>query len=137
MSANVTPPRVYQLISTSTPPAPPVPLRPNDNGYVRVTTSSDAIGCSINAELVACETSADTWPRRSDGRPFHTASVRADGDFHLVDADLGALAGRVALNPGTYAAEGWTIVSENDSISFTNDHTGHGMRVSVAGVQPF
>jgi hypothetical protein len=62
-----------------------------------VETKSGLTGCSIAAELVACQTSAGNWPSRPDGRRFHIASVSADGEFHWVDADLGALEGRVAL----------------------------------------
>jgi hypothetical protein len=128
---------VYHLISTSTAPTPPEPLAPNDHGYVRVTTASQAIGCSITSDLVACETLSDNWPPRGDGQPYHTASVSSDGEFHLVDADLGALEGKVALGPRTYWAQGWTIVTDADAITFTNDRTGRGMRVSLSGVQPF
>jgi hypothetical protein len=93
----------YGLISTSTQPAPPaIPVAPNDHGYVRVETKSGLTGCSIAAELVACQTSAGNWPSRPDGRRFHIASVSADGEFHWVDADLGALEGRVALEYQTY-----------------------------------
>jgi hypothetical protein len=80
----------YGLISTSTPPVPPaIPLQPNDRGYVRVETKSGSTGCSINTELVACQTSADNWPTGSNGRHFHTASINANGEFHWVEADLG------------------------------------------------
>jgi hypothetical protein len=137
MPTAVTPPPAYHLISTSTAPTPPEPVTPNDPGYVRVTTASQAIGCSITSDLVACETSSDNWPPRNDGQPYHTASVSSDGEFHLVDADLGALEGKVALSPRTYWAQGWTIADDTDAITFTNDRTGHGMRVSLGGVQPF
>jgi hypothetical protein len=128
----------YGLISTSTQPAPPaIPLAPNDHGYVRVETKSGLTGCSIAAELVACQTSAGNWPSRPDGRRFHIASVSADGEFHWVDADLGALEGRVALEYQTYSAQGWTIAATSDGTTFTNDHTGHGMSVSEQSVAPF
>jgi hypothetical protein len=94
------PPRVasvgYSLISTSTPPAPPaIPLAPNDRGYVRVESKSGSTRCSIAGDLVDCQTTADNWPVHPNGQHFHTASVSADGDFHWVNADLGALEGRV------------------------------------------
>lgn len=131
------PPPAYHLISTSTAPTPPEPLPPNDHGYVRVTTASRAIGCSITSDLVACETSSDNWPPRSDGLPYHSASVSSDGEFHLVDGDLGALEGKVALGARTYWAQGWAITADTDAITFTNDRTGRGMRVSPGAVQPF
>ncbi|WP_142393446.1 MULTISPECIES: hypothetical protein [unclassified Mycobacterium] len=126
----------YQLASTSPPPTPPSTLTANEQGYVRVTTASNAIGCSISAELVACQTSADRWPPRASGQPFHTVSVSADGKFQFVDADLGALAGKVELGPGTYEAQGWTVTATVDTVTFTNDRTGHGMQVSTQSVQP-
>lgn len=129
-------PQTYRLISTSTPPTPPTPLIANDQGYVRVITVSQAIGCSISPELVACETSSDDWPPRGNGRPFHTVSVSADGNFQFVDADLGALAGKVELKPGTYQAQGWSVVATGDSFVFTNDRTGHGMQVSTQVARP-
>lgn len=135
--ARVAPAPAYHLIVTSTAPTPPETLAPNDHGYVRVTIAAQAIGCSIMSDLVACETSSDSWPPRSDGQPYHTASVSSDGEFHLVDADLGALEGKVVLDPRTYWALGWTIVADADAITFTNDRTGRGMRASLGGVQPF
>ncbi len=99
--------------------------------------AAQAIGCSVTTALVACETSSDSWPPRGDGRPFHTVSVTAEGELDFVDADLGALEGKVALSSGTYWAQGWTIASTGDAGTFTNDSTGHGMRVSEEAVQPF
>ena len=133
----------YSLISTTTPgpPAPPgpsgVPLTPNDRGYVRVETKSGSTRCSINSELVACQTSADNWPINPNGRHFHTASVNADGEFHWVEADLGALEGHVTLDYQTYSAQGWTIVANSDGTTFTSGRTGHGMFVSDESVKPF
>ena len=127
-------PPVYQLIST---PTPPTPLIPNDHGYARVTAPSQTISCSISAELVACETSSKNWPSRSNGQPFHTVSVSADGKFQFVDADLGALAGKQELQPGAYEAQGWSVTATGTTIVFINDRTGHGMQVSTQGAQPF
>ncbi|OBG90226.1 hypothetical protein A5697_13470 [Mycobacterium sp. E3251] len=135
-STGMTEPRSYRLISTSTPPVPPTPLVPNDHGYVRVTLASRAISCSISAELVACQTSSDSWPPRGNGQPFHAVSVSADGKFQFVEADLGALAGKVELQPGAYEAQGWTVAATGDSFVFTNDHTGHGMEVSTQAARP-
>lgn len=137
LSTAVTATTEYHLIATSTPPTPPASLTPNAQGYVRVTTASSAIGCSVAAALVACQTSSDGWPARSDGTPFHAVSVTAEGEFQFVDADLGALAGKVALSTRTYWAQGWTVAAEDDAISFTNDRSGHGMSVSERKVQPF
>jgi hypothetical protein len=82
----------YSLISTSTPPAPPpIPLAPNDRGYVRVETKSGSTRCSIAAELVAGQTSADNGPRRPDGRRFPLGRRRsrcARGPCHAAVSDL-------------------------------------------------
>jgi hypothetical protein len=128
---------VYRLISTSTAPTPPVPVIPDDHGYARVTTASQTIGCSINVELVACETSSKNWPSRGNGQPFHTVSFSADGAFQFVDADLGALAGKRELQPGAYEAQGWSVAATKDTLIFTNDRTGKGMQVSTQGARPF
>jgi hypothetical protein len=130
-------PPVYQLISTPTPPTPPTPLISNDHGYVRITLALQTIGCSISAELVACETSSKNWQPRGNGQPFHTVSVSADGTFQFVDADLGALSGKTELQPGAYEAQGWSVAATEDTFVFTNDRTGHGMRVSTQAAQPF
>jgi hypothetical protein len=137
MSTGAPAPPVYQLISTPTPPTPPTPLIPNDHGYARVTAPSQTISCSISAELVACETSSKNWPSRSNGQPFHTVSVSADGKFQFVDADLGALAGKQELQPGAYEAQGWSVAATRNTIVFINDRTGHGMQLSTQGAQPF
>lgn len=125
-------------ISTPTPVAPPVvALMPNDQGYVRVESKSGNIRCSIAPDLVACQTPADNWPRHPNGRAFHCASVTAAGDFHWVDADLGALEGRITIDGQTYRAQGWTISAAADETTIMNDRSGHGMVVSTAEVQPF
>lgn len=125
-------------VTTSTPPVPSVvALMPNDHGYVRVESKSGNMRCSIAANLVACQTSADNWPRHPDGTPFHCASVTAGGEFHWVDADLGALEGRITMDYQTYRAQGWTISAAAGETTFTNDRSGHGMVVSTADVQPF
>lgn len=125
----------YNTVGTSAPPT--ISLAPNDKGYVRVETASGSIRCSIVTELVACQTSAGSWFRRSDGRAFHVASVTADGELTFVDADLGELQGRVTLADRTYSAPGWTIVAASDRTTFTNDRTGHGMTVTDQTVAPF
>lgn len=127
----------FSLVSSSVTPAPAIPLTPNAQGYVRVETKVGPIRCSINTELVACQTAADNWPRRPDGQPFHVASINDKGELHWVVADLGALEGRVTLDYQTYSAQGWTIVADADTTTFTNDCTGHGMSVNDQRVEPF
>jgi hypothetical protein len=128
----------YSLISTSTPPPPPaIPLTPNGQGYVRVETKSGSTGCSINTELVACQTAANNWPTTPGGQHYHTVSVTANGQLHWVEADLGVLEGHVTPDFQTYSARGWTIVATPDATKFTNDRSGHGMSVSDRSVTSF
>jgi hypothetical protein len=127
---------VVNLISTAAPPSP-TPLIANDRGYVRVEINSGSTGCSINSELVACQTSANNWPVNANGQHFHTVSVSTAGEFHWVEADLGALEGRVTLSNQTYTAQGWTIAATADGTTFTNGNSGHGMSVSDQSVRSF
>ncbi len=130
-------PRAYTMVSTSVPPAPSaIPLPPNEQGYVRVETASGSVGCSISPEVVSCQTFSRIW-QNGDGRPYHTVSVSADGDFQQVNADLGALEGRVRLSSQTYSAQGWTIVATTGDTVFTNDRSHHGMTVGERSVVPF
>ncbi|WP_156764896.1 hypothetical protein [Mycobacterium sp. 1081908.1] len=102
-----------------------------------MATKSGSTSCSINAELVACQTAANNWPTTPGGRHYHAVSVAADGQLHWVEADLGALEGRVTLEFQTYTAQGWTIVATPDSTRFTNDRSGHGMSVGDQSVASF
>ena len=128
----------YSLIATTAPPAPSaIPLTPNAQGYVRVETKSGLTACSINTDLVACQTQADNWPTTPGGQHYHAVSVTSAGQLNWVEADLGALEGRVTLDYLTYSAQGWTIVASSDSTRFTNDRSGHGMSVSAQSVTSF
>jgi hypothetical protein len=130
-------PMPYPMIPTWTPPAlSPVPLPPNEQGYVRVEVNSGSTGCSVNTELVACETASSNW-RSADGRPHHTVSMTADGELHWPEGDLGALAGRVTLDDTTYSAQGWDIVVTPNDTTFTHHRSGHGMTVSDQSMAPF
>ena len=39
--------------------------------------------------------------------------------------------------PETYDAAGWTIAATESGTRFTNEHTGHGMFVSIEKVDTF
>ncbi len=122
---------------TSTAASPSVIfLRPNDDGYVRIETLSKSVGCSITAELIACQRFSGVWHDAS-GRVQHTVSVSTGGEMHWVEADLGELQGRVSLGFHTYGAQGWTIVAQPADNRFVNDHSGHGMTVDAERVTPF
>jgi hypothetical protein len=124
------------LISTTGPPASPIPLTPNYRGYVRIETNSRSTGCSITTELVACQRFSGNWSTTS-GQRHRTVSVSADGQFHVVDADLGELQGRVPLDYRTYSAQGWTIIAGRDNTKILNDRSGHGMSINDRSATPF
>ncbi|MHA7666153.1 hypothetical protein [Mycolicibacterium sp. HS_4_1] len=124
----------YNVISTSTPA---IPLTPTREGYVRVEAMSGAAGCSITTRLVACQRFSGSWAASADGQDSPVASITDEGQFHWFHADLGALAGRVKLGPGSYSAQGWTIVASEHMTTFTNDRSGRGMSVGDRDVRPF
>jgi hypothetical protein len=70
------------------------------------------------------------------------AFVTASGQFTYRGANIGIGYNHApfdTLVPGqTYRTEGWTIVTRDDGIRFTNDGTGHGMFIrSDTTVNPF
>jgi hypothetical protein len=130
-------PMSHGQTSTAAAPDPSViPLRPNDRGYVRIEMPATSVGCSINAELVACQRFSGAW-HDPTGQLRHTVSVSTGGEFHFVDADLGELQGRVSLGYHAYSALGWTIFAQPGVTRFVNDHGGHGMTVDAERVTPF
>jgi hypothetical protein len=130
-------PMSHSQTSTAAAPDPSViPLRPNDRGYVRIEIPATSVGCSINAELVACQHFSGAW-HDPTGRLRHTVSVSTGGEFHWVEADLGELQGRVSLGYHTYSALGWTIFAQPGVTRLVNDHGGHGMTVDAERVTPF
>jgi hypothetical protein len=130
-------PMSHGQTSTAAAPDPSVtPLRPNDRGYVRIEMPATSVGCSINAEMVACQRFSGAW-HDPTGQLRHTVSVTTGGEFHWVDADLGELKGRVSLGYQTYRALGWTIFAQPGVTRFVNDHGGHGMTVDAERVTPF
>lgn len=69
--------------------------------------------------------------------PACCVSVEADGEFNWFNGNAGN-PDFVTLEYGiAYHALGWTIEPTPDGTTFTNDSTGHGMFVSVEGVEAF
>ena len=86
---------------------------------------------------MGCQTSGTRWQQHADGSgPYHGVRINTDGTGSWVDGNLGAAA-PTTLDNQTYRAQGWTIVSSQSGMRFTNDKTGHGALVSAADVQPF
>jgi hypothetical protein len=130
-------PMSHGQTSTAASPDPSVtPLQPNDRGYVRIDMPATSVGCSITAELVACERFSGAW-HDTTGQVRHTVSVSTGGEFHWVEADLGELRGRVSLRYRTYSALGWSIFAQPGVTRFVNDLGGHGMTVGAERVTPF
>jgi hypothetical protein len=121
--------------SPTTPPAGVIPLPPDHNGYVFIETKSGVTRCQINKETVGCEAPFTNSPLQ-DGEHANGVSISAGGNVQWVLGNLGAIP-TVTIDYKTYAAQGWTIVATEEGTRFTNDHTGHGMFVSVQKVTTF
>jgi hypothetical protein len=120
---------------SATPPAGAVPLPPDQNGYVFIETKSGLTRCQINKDSVGCEAPFTNSPLQ-DGEHANGVSITSTGSVQWVLGNLGAIP-TVTIDYKTYAAQGWTINATSDGTRFTNDHTGHGMFVSVDKVNTF
>lgn len=118
-----------------TAPAGAVPLNPDQNGYVFIETKSGLTRCQINKDSVGCEAPFANSPMQ-DGEHANGVSVTAGGSVQWVLGNLGAIP-TVTIDYKTYTAQGWTIIATFDGTRFTNEHTGHGMFVSVQKVNTF
>jgi hypothetical protein len=118
-----------------TAPAGAIPLPPDNNGYVFIETKSGLTRCQINKESVGCEAPFTNSPLQ-DGEHANGVSVTSSGSVQWVLGNLGAIP-TVTIDYKTYAAQGWTINATSDGTRFTNDHTGHGMFVSIEKVNTF
>ncbi|WP_077077862.1 hypothetical protein [Mycobacterium numidiamassiliense] len=129
---------------TSAPPSAPVgpptpagaiPLPPDQNGYVFIETKSGVTRCQINKDTVGCEAPFTNSPLQ-DGEHANGVSITSSGAVQWVLGNLGAIP-TVTIDYKTYDAQGWTIKATEAGTSFSNDHTGHGMFVSVEKVNTF
>jgi hypothetical protein len=141
-----TPPSAPSTTSTSpgpppstpaspTAPAGAIPLPPDHNGYVFIETKSGQTRCQINKESVGCEAPFTNSPLQ-DGEHANGVSINSHGSVQWVLGNLGAIP-TVTIDYKTYAAQGWTISATAEGTRFTNDHTGHGMFVSIDKVNTF
>ncbi|HEU4360727.1 MAG TPA: hypothetical protein VFR27_04365 [Mycobacterium sp.] len=128
-------------LSTPAPrPGPPAPggtiaLPPDGNGYVFIETKSGKTRCQISPESVGCEADFTNSPVQ-DGQHANGVSISSDGTVVWILGNLGAIP-VVTIDYRTYDAQGWTIAASIDGTRFTNDHTGHGMFVSIDNVETF
>jgi hypothetical protein len=118
-----------------TAPAGAIPLPPDQNGYVFIETKSGLTRCQINKETVGCEAPFTNSPLQ-DGEHANGVSVTSGGSVQWVLGNLGAIP-TVTIDYKTYKAQGWTISATEAGTRFTNDHTGHGMFVSIEKVNTF
>ncbi|MCV6970551.1 hypothetical protein [Mycobacterium bohemicum] len=118
-----------------TAPAGAIPLPPDQNGYVFIETKSGVTRCQINKDTVGCEAPFTNSPLQ-DGEHANGVSISADGKVQWVLGNLGAIP-TVTIDYKTYEAQGWKIDAAPDGTRFTNDHTGHGMFVSLDNVNTF
>jgi hypothetical protein len=121
--------------ASPTPPAGAIPLKPDQNGYVFIETKSGLTRCQINKDSVGCEAPFTNTPLQ-DGEHANGVSITSAGSVQWVLGNLGAIP-TVTIDYKTYAAQGWTINATSDGTRFTNDHTKHGMYVSIDKVNTF
>ncbi|HEY3997064.1 MAG TPA: hypothetical protein VGM40_14000, partial [Mycobacterium sp.] len=121
--------------ASPTAPAGAIPLSPDQNGYVFIETKSGVTRCQINKDTVGCEAPFTNSPLQ-DGEHANGVSINAGGKVQWVLGNLGAIP-TVQIDYKTYAAQGWTINAAADGTRFTNDHTRHGMFVSIDKVNTF
>ena len=121
--------------ASPTAPAGAIPLPPDQNGYVFIETKSGLTRCQINKETVGCEAAFTNSPLQ-DGEHANGVSITSGGSVQWVLGNLGAIP-TVTIDYKTYRAQGWTINATSEGTRFTNDHTGHGMFVSIEKVNTF
>lgn len=131
------PPKTVIPAPTSSPTvaAPGAEVLPPENGYVFIETKSGRTRCQLSTAEVGCEAQFTNSPVLDGG---HANGVRltANGEVSWLVGNLGDIP-VVTLDYRTYSAVGWTINAGEGGTRFTNDRTGHGMTVSVDGVQAF
>jgi len=121
--------------ASPTAPAGAIPLPPDQDGYVFIETKSGMTRCQINKDSVGCEAPFTNSPLQ-DGEHANGVNVTADGSVQWVLGNLGAIP-TVTIDYKTYDAQGWTITATAEGTRFTNNHTGHGMFVSIEKVNTF
>lgn len=145
-----TEPSPHNSVSTPSPtpaPAPPAEVAPNrpptpvmlptSTGSAWVGTRSGRTFCQVTAGSVVCLVDFAVPTPMRYGAPANGVSISITGDFEWTVGDRGEQPVDT-LDYGTvYRAMGWTIRPTSEDTTFINDTSGHGMTVSVEGVQPF
>src|ERR1700722_18989525 len=120
---------------SATPPAGAIPLPPDGSGHVFIETKSGQTRCQIDSDSVGCEAQFTNSPMQ-DGERANGVNITASGDGQWVLGTPGATP-TVPIDYKTYDAAGWTIAASESGTRFTNEHTGHGMFVSIEKVDTF
>ena len=132
-------PKAEPSIPTPAPsrPAPSgaIPLPPDESGHVFIETKSGQTRCQIDSDSVGCEAQFTNSPMQ-DGERANGINITASGDVQWVLGNLGDIP-TVTIDYQTYDAAGWTIAATESGTRFTNEHTGHGMFVSIEKVDTF
>ncbi|MDT7770352.1 MAG: hypothetical protein QOI30_3366 [Mycobacterium sp.] len=121
--------------SSAIPPAGAIPLPPDQSGHVFIETKSGQTRCQIDSDSVGCEAQFTNSPMQ-DGERANGVNITASGDVQWVLGNLGDIP-TVTIDYQTYDAAGWTIAATESGTRFTNEHTGHGMFVSIENVETF
>ena len=116
-------------------PSGAIPLPSDDSGHVFIETKSGQTRCQIDSDSVGCEAPFTNSPMR-DGERTNGINITASGDVQWVLGNLGDIP-TVTIDYQTYDAAGWTIAASESGTRFTNEHTGHGMFVSIENVETF
>jgi hypothetical protein len=119
----------------STLPGGAIPLPANDKGYVFIETKSGQTRCQIDADNVGCQAQFTDSPLQ-EGEHANGVNITASGSVQWVLGNIGDFPA-VTIDYRTYGAEGWTIAANEEGTRFTNDHTGHGMYVSIEHVDTY
>jgi hypothetical protein len=120
---------------SANPPAGAIPLPPDDSGHVFIATKSGQTRCQIDNDSVGCEAQFTNSPMQ-DGERANGVNITASGDVQWVVGNLGDIP-TVTIDYQTYNADGWTIAASESGTRFTNEHTGHGMFISIEKVDTF
>src|ERR1700759_144074 len=121
--------------SNANPPAGASPLAPDPNGRVFIETKSGQTRCQIDSDSVGCE-APFTNPPTEDGEKANGVNITASGEVQWIAGNLGDIP-TVPIDYKIYDAVGWTIDASEKGTRFTNQHTGHGMFVSIEKVDTF
>ena len=103
-----------------------------EHSYIRFTTASGSIRCTVSAAQVACQAPFANSPIR-DGEHANGVAVAPDGTIDWVLGDLG-YAETTHLDHATHRESGWTIDVTDEGASIINDSTGRGVFVSIETV---